>query len=113
VHHSYPGLPPGPDGYKEVVREFRQAFTEFSLVVEDLVVEGDKAVTRWSIRGVHGGGPLLGVAPTGKEVRIDGIVIARIEDGKVAEEWEQFDALGLMEQLGVAPGAPGADAEQA
>ena len=102
VHHAYPDLPRGPAGYKEVVREFRGAFSDFRLTIEELIVEGDRSATRWRMRGTHDRAELMGIAPTGKEITLEGIVVARVADGKVVEEWEQFDALGLLRQLGAA-----------
>jgi predicted ester cyclase len=46
---------------------------------------------------------LLGITPTGKQVRIGGISIIRLADGKLAEQWEQLDRLALLQQLGVLP----------
>jgi predicted ester cyclase len=46
---------------------------------------------------------MMGIAPTGNQIRVDGITISRIQDGKVVEDWELFNALGLMQQLGAVP----------
>ena len=46
---------------------------------------------------------MMGIAPTGNQVRVDGMTISRIEDGKIVEEWEIYDALGMMQQLGAIP----------
>ena len=59
---------------------------------------GDKLVTRWTIRGTHEG-EFMGIAPTHKPFTLTGIVIDRFVDGKIVEEWEEADALGLMRQL--------------
>jgi predicted ester cyclase len=66
------------------------------------LAEGDKVVTRWIERGTHQG-ELMRIAPTGNQVRVDRITISRIEDGKIVEEWEMYDALGMMQQLGAIP----------
>jgi predicted ester cyclase len=68
--------------------------------VEDQLADGDKVFTRWSWTGTHKE-ELMGIAPTGKPVRISGMVIDRIVEGKIIEEWEEWDALGMMQQLGV------------
>ncbi len=73
------------------------------------MAEGDKVVTRWSARGTHEG-ELAGVGPTGNRVEITGITFSRIEGGKIAEEWINYDALGMMEQIGAVP-APGQSEE--
>jgi len=81
---------------------FRSAFPDVHFSVEDQVVEGDKVVTRWRGSGTHQGN-LMGIPPTGNRVSFVGITINRLEDGKVAEEWQIFDALGMMQQLGAIP----------
>jgi steroid delta-isomerase-like uncharacterized protein len=76
------------------------AFPDINVTVEDVIAEGDKAVTRWTIRGTHRG-ELMGIAPTDKHIELKGITIHRIEGGKIVEEWERYDNLGMMQQLGV------------
>jgi len=76
------------------------AFPDARYTVEDQLADGDKVFTRWSWTGTHKG-ELMGIALTGKPVRISGMVIDRIVDGKIVEEWEEWDALGMMQQLGV------------
>jgi predicted ester cyclase len=62
-------------------------------------------VNRWTSRGTHQG-DLMGIPPTGKQVTLTGTYVARIVGGKIIEEWGNFDALGMMQQLGVVP-SPG------
>jgi len=64
-----------------------------------------KVVKRWTVTCKHTG-ELMGVPPTGKEIRFTGINIFRIVDGKIEEQWVESDALGLMQQLGIVP-SPG------
>jgi steroid delta-isomerase-like uncharacterized protein len=97
-----PGLPPGPEGQRVVVRVFRGAFPDLRVSTEDIIVEGDKAVLRWTARGTHEG-ELMGIAATGKEITLAGIDVLRIADGKIAERWAQGDNLGMLQQLGVVP----------
>ena len=99
---GYPEDVRGPEGAKETAKMYRNAFPDVQLSIEDQVAEGDKVVTRWIGRGTHQG-ELMGVAPTGNQVRVDGMTISRIEDGKIVEEWEIYDALGMMQQLGAIP----------
>jgi steroid delta-isomerase-like uncharacterized protein len=96
----------GLQAAKQAAADYRQAFPDLRVTVEDLIVEGDKVVARLRFRGTHRG-ELDGIAPTGRQVDCTGIVISRIEGGKIAEDWANFDDLGMMEQLGVLPG-PGA-----
>ena len=96
---------------KQYVGVFHSAFPDFRVTLEDQIAEGKKVVNRWTVRGTHRG-EFQGVAPTGKEVRFTGIHISTInEEGKLQESWENYDALGLMQQLGAIP-APG-DSEEA
>ena len=71
-------------------------------LVEDLIAEDDKVVARWTARCTHQG-EFMGVAPTGRQVTMGGTSIYRFADGKLAEEWKHWDALGLFQQLGTYP----------
>ncbi len=104
VHHG-PGLPPDVAGLKQVLPAFRTAFPDFNVTVEEIIAEGDKVFDRVAWRATHQG-ELMGIPPTGKQVTVQEMHICRIADGKVAERWSQWDALGMMQQLGVAP-SPG------
>ena len=92
----------GPEGAKEQARMYRSAFPDVRLIIEEQVAEGDKVVTRWIAYGTHQG-EMMGIAPTGNQVRVEGITISHIQEGKIVQEWELFDTLGLMQQLGAAP----------
>jgi steroid delta-isomerase-like uncharacterized protein len=81
---------------------YRNAFPEIQMTVEDLIAEGDKVVTRWTARGTHQG-ELMGIPPSGNPVEVTGITIDRIEGGKVVETWANYDALGMMQQVGAVP----------
>jgi serine phosphatase RsbU (regulator of sigma subunit) len=86
----------GPEDVKRFQAEFRSAFLGLHATVEDQIAEGDKVVTRWKMRGTHGG-EFRGMAPTGEEVEINGIGIFRFSpDGKVVESWDSYDQLNLM-----------------
>ena len=76
--------------------------TDQHATIEDLVAEGDKVACRWSGRATHQG-DLMGVAATGKAIVLTGIAIYRVANGKIQEEWDYSDVLGLMQQLGVGP----------
>jgi steroid delta-isomerase-like uncharacterized protein len=92
----------GPEDVKRFMGEFREAFPDFHSEIEDQIAEGDKVVTRWTMRGTHQG-EFRGIAPTGNELEITGIGIFRFSGGKVVESWDNFDQLGMMQQLGVIP----------
>ena len=89
-------------GFKAMHSMFLSAFPDAKISAEDMIAVGDKVVTRWKILTTHTG-EFQGIAPTGKEVTITGIIITRVEGGKVVEEWEVIDQLGLMQQLGTIP----------
>ena len=94
----------GPQGIKDMAGMYRAAFPDMQMTIEDVIASGDQVVTRWSARGTHQG-ELQGIAPTGNQVTVTGINLARIENGQIVEEWENFDQLGMMQQLGVIPAA--------
>ena len=104
VNHdpSLPDFGSGPEAANQAARLYRDAFPDARITVEDQVAEGDRVATRWSARGTHQG-ELVGVAPTGNRVEITGITISRIEGGKIAEDWINYDALGMMQQVGAIP----------
>jgi steroid delta-isomerase-like uncharacterized protein len=95
-----PGQPPGREGVKFFVNTLRDAFPDISTkTVEPTLADGDLEAARVVVTGTHEG-ELLGVAPTGNTVEIEGIDIIRVEDGKVAEHWGITDTMSLMQQLG-------------
>ncbi|MBI3361031.1 MAG: ester cyclase [Chloroflexi bacterium] len=89
----------GIEGFKELVGSFRAAFPDARFVIEHTVAEGDKVVTWGYFTGTHRG-PLEGIPPTGKSVRVKDVDLYRLRDGKVAEAWTHVDQLGMMQQLG-------------
>ena len=99
---SPPGLPPGPDGHKQFALLYFTAFPDIRATIEDMVVEGDRVVTRWRVQGTNTGS-LFGMPATNRSADFTGVTINRVADGKIAEQWVQFDALGMMQQLGVIP----------
>ena len=92
----------GIEGLTQFVSMLRSAVPDLRITLEDDIAEGDKVVTRWTASGTHQG-ELMGIAPTGNQVTITGITIHRIEDTKIVEEWSNWDALGLMQQIGADP----------
>ena len=78
------------------------AFPDVERTVEDIFSDQFRVVTRWTASGTHKG-QFMGLAPTGNTFTITGITIDRIVDGQIVEEWQEWDTLGLMQQLGVVP----------
>jgi steroid delta-isomerase-like uncharacterized protein len=99
--HSHPQVRDvrGISALVEFVREFREAFPDFQDTIDDQVAEGDKVVTRFTSTGTHRRA-LMGLQPTNKQATWMGIVIDRIEQGKIVEEWVSWDLFGMMQQLG-------------
>jgi steroid delta-isomerase-like uncharacterized protein len=102
VLHTPAGPVHGPEGFKQFVLMYRSAFPDSRYTLEEMIAEGDKVVTRWSGTGTHQG-ELMGIPPTGRQVTVTGISIGRYEGGKLVEEWLNFDALGMLQQLGAIP----------
>jgi predicted ester cyclase len=103
-HDPLPGVSPDRDGVKKLVGLFRAAFPDFEVEVLHTVVEGDKAVDHISSTGTHEG-EFMGVEPTGIRIKTSAIVISRLgKDGRIAERWQRFGAMPLLQQLGVIPG---------
>ncbi len=90
------------DGLKRLLSEQREALPDLLTTIEDLVADGDKVVKRFIFQGTQTG-EILGIPPTGKRVTMTGMDMLRIADGKIAEIWWSYDALGLMQQLGLMP----------
>jgi predicted ester cyclase len=90
------------DGHKAFMAGLLAAFPDSRFIVDDVIAEGDKLVTRWSAHGTHTG-ELMGIPPTGRKVLVSGTAIDRFENGQSVEHWEIFDQVGLMQQLGVIP----------
>lgn len=103
VDHSVPpGLPPDREGVKMQFSMFFSALPDLHAVIHEQIAEGDKVMTRKSLRSTHQG-ELFGVPPTGKPISIEVIDILRIRDGKITDHWNLVDRLGLMQQLGAIP----------
>ena len=88
------------DGQVKLLDMSRTAFPDLNTTVDDLIAEGDRAVARWTCTGTHEA-DFLGVPATGVKSTVTGTSIYRFSEGQIAEEWKVWDALGLMQQLGV------------
>jgi steroid delta-isomerase-like uncharacterized protein len=93
----------GIDEARQFVTTYKTALPDLNITVEDVVGEGDKAVTRWTVRGTHQGEVEEFGPPTGRQVELKGITIHRIDGGKIVEEWEAYDNLSILQQLGLDP----------
>ena len=89
----------GPQQFRAFVEKLRGAFPDIHVTVEDAFEAGDKVAARWSATMTHRGGQ-LGIAASGKEVRITGISIVRIADGQIVQGWDNWDQLTMMREIG-------------
>jgi steroid delta-isomerase-like uncharacterized protein len=92
----------GTEQNRQFIGSLRAAFPDVHYTVEDQIAEGDKVVVRYRFRGTHLGA-FQGMPPTGKQITYTGILIYRLVDGKIGEQWTEFDLLGFLRQLGVLP----------
>ena len=93
----------GSEEAKQFVSSFFEAFLDLNISVEDVIGEGDQVVSRYTIRGTHQGETEEYGPPTGRQMELEGITIHRFEDGKIVEEWEAYDNLSVLQQLGLVP----------
>ena len=101
-HAPLPGQTPGLAGAKQKWAAYLAAVPDMHATVEELVAEGDKIAVRWTVQGTHQG-ELLGIPATGRHAVFRGISIYRLANGKIVEQWEQWDRLDLLRQLGAVP----------
>lgn len=87
---------------KENCRMYKSAFPDLAPTVLGCFSEGDTVITHWRMTGTHQK-PLLGIQATGKRCTCEGVSIDRFRGGRIVESWVQWDALGLLRQLGAAP----------
>lgn len=80
----------------------REAFPDVQVTIEALVTEGDHVVARQTTQGTHQG-EFMGIPPTQKEVAWTGILMFRVTEGQIRDQWLEQDVMGLMQQLGAAP----------
>jgi steroid delta-isomerase-like uncharacterized protein len=95
----------GPEAFKTYNERYLAAFPDLQYEIQDMIAEDDKVVFRARMRGTHEG-EFMGFEATGERFDAEGIIIARIEDGMIAERWASYDALGMMRQLGIVPDSP-------
>jgi steroid delta-isomerase-like uncharacterized protein len=98
----FPGQGPGLEGLKDLLRGLRASFPDMQWTIDEQIAEDDKVLTRFTWTGTHDG-PFMGVPATNRHVTVWGMVIDRLEDGKIKDTRILMDALGLMMQLGVVP----------
>jgi predicted ester cyclase len=105
-------VPPPPGGWKrgiqaalQIIQIYRLACPDLTIKIEDIMVSGDKVITRYTAEGTHTASPFLNMPATARHYKVPVIGIDRIENGKIAESWGQWDVYSLMQQMGILPAA--------
>jgi steroid delta-isomerase-like uncharacterized protein len=98
-----PGQPQGPSGMPAQIAAFRQAFPDYDVVNEDIVVGGDRVAVRNTVSGTHRGA-FMGHAPTGRRIAIRTMDMHEIRDGRIVTTWHLEDFAGLLAQLSAPEG---------
>lgn len=83
---------------REFIQTYQRAFPDLHFAIADMLAEADRVATRWLVTGTHQG-PLKGLEPTGQAIAVTGISIIRIADGKLAEDWANWDTFAMLMQL--------------
>jgi steroid delta-isomerase-like uncharacterized protein len=99
-HDPAPGQGPGPEGYRTFFSALRKAFPDFAVGLDTVVADDDTVAFAYTMTGTHQG-VLMGIAPTGKRMKVRGLQISKFRDGKMVERWGSSDQLGMLQQLGV------------
>jgi steroid delta-isomerase-like uncharacterized protein len=103
VRHTFAGPPRDNAWHKQQVAELWAGFPDWRVSLDALIGEGDTVAARWTFRGTHTA-PFRGIAPTGKEGRLQGITLFRVADGRIVETWNSLASPPLADQLGSAAG---------
>ena len=105
-HEATPGLEPTKEGVLQFFTMYRAGFPDLRMDPEQFFVNGDTVAVYYGAKGTHSG-EFMGIPPTGKSVDVHGVDIVRFgDDGLAREHWGVFDAMGMMQQLGVVPEGP-------
>jgi steroid delta-isomerase-like uncharacterized protein len=102
VHNSETGLINDIDVMKRLISTFRTAFPDLQCVVEDEIMDVRKVAAYWTMSGTHKG-LYMGITPTGKSMKIQGIIFASLANGMITEYWISIDQYGMLQQLGIIP----------
>lgn len=98
IHGFPPNLPTNKEGFKQFIYLLWKGFPDIIITFEDIIIEGNKVVGRYNLAGTHKG-EFMGIQPTGKHFRVNGMTIFSFRDAKVVERWNLVDMISLMEQL--------------
>ena len=98
VYHSPDQVLRGPEALRDLLAAYRTAFPDLHIEIEELVSTGDRVVISFTLFGTHEG-DLMGIAATGRQVKVRGMILSHFENGKIVKEWELLDQLTLFQQL--------------
>ncbi len=104
-HDPARGQVPGPEGYRAFFMRLRDAFPDLSVALETLVADEESIAIAYTLTGTQNGS-YMGIAPTGKRMKIRGMQISKFKEGKMVERWGSSDELGMLQQLGVVAVSP-------
>ncbi len=93
----------GPEGFRDLIQTWREAFPDGYMTVDDLIVETDVVAIRNTWHGTHTGKDFYGIPASGAWVDVTSIGLDRVKDGKVVEGWGELDMVGMMQKLGALP----------
>lgn len=96
------GMSSSGSGLKQLIAAYRTAFPDLCCAIQDEITKDDRLAALWTMRGTHTG-PFLGNPPTGRSILAQGIIFARIENGRITEDWTLVDQMGILQQLGIVP----------
>ena len=102
VNHDMPAPAPGAEGFKQIVGQFRAAFPDLRITIDEQCAEADLVANRGHFTGTHKG-EFMGIPETGKPVEVKYMDFWRVRDGGLAENWVQIDMTSLMQQIGALP----------
>lgn len=105
----FPSLAAGAESLKRHIMTCRNGFPDLKFTIEDTIAERNEVVLHWTARGTHKG-EFLGMPPSNKKATVSGTSIFRIDDGKIVEQWADWNLMSLMEQLGL-PASPKREAK--
>jgi steroid delta-isomerase-like uncharacterized protein len=110
AHHDsvFPSLQPGADSLKSHISTCRNGFPDLKFTLDDTIAERNEVVIHWTATGTHKG-QFLSMPPTNRQATVTGTSIFRVENGKIAESWSDWNLMSMMQQLGVT--APASKAE--
>jgi steroid delta-isomerase-like uncharacterized protein len=91
----------GPEAFCPLQKKLLDAFPDMQIIVEEAFGAGDIVALRWHAT-MHHHGEGLGMPPTGAEIQVTGMSMARIRDGKIIENWDEWDKLGMFQKIDAA-----------